>query len=67
SEVLKSQPYSLASDIDSFSMILWEFISGVFPFYNETYDFQLALNICKGKHPEIIKDTPQCYIDLMKK
>ncbi|CAI2191008.1 17916_t:CDS:2, partial [Funneliformis geosporum] len=66
-EVLRGQPYSFASDIYSFSMIMWEFISGVSPFYNEAYDFQLALNICKDKRPEIIKDILQCYIDLMKR
>ncbi|CAI2186306.1 15710_t:CDS:2, partial [Funneliformis geosporum] len=41
------QPYTLASDIYSFSMIMWEFISGVSPFDNEAHDFQLSLDICK--------------------
>ncbi|CAI2197543.1 18172_t:CDS:1, partial [Funneliformis geosporum] len=31
------------------------------------HDFQLSLDICKGKRPKIIKNIPQCYIDLMKK
>ncbi|CAI2198947.1 12349_t:CDS:1, partial [Funneliformis geosporum] len=56
------------SDIYSFSMIMWEFTSGNFPFQNEAHDIQLALNICKDKkRPIIIENTPQCYIDLMKK
>ncbi|CAI2185275.1 3005_t:CDS:2, partial [Funneliformis geosporum] len=66
-EVLRDQPYTLASDIYSFSMIMWEFISGISPFINEAHNFQLSLDICKGKRPEIIKNTPQCYINLMKR
>ncbi|CAI2166623.1 18901_t:CDS:2, partial [Funneliformis geosporum] len=46
-EVIIGQPYTLASDIYNFSMIMWEFISGVSPFDNEAYDFQLGLDICK--------------------
>ncbi|CAI2165179.1 18215_t:CDS:2 [Funneliformis geosporum] len=47
-------------------MIMWEFTSGIIPFNNEAYDLQLSLNIYKGKRPEIIKDTSQCYVNLMK-
>ncbi|CAI2169138.1 11112_t:CDS:2 [Funneliformis geosporum] len=66
-EVLRGQPYTLASDIYSFSMIMWEFISGIPPFDNKAHDFQLSLEICKGKRPKIIENIPQCYIALMKK
>jgi serine/threonine protein kinase len=67
-EVLRGNPYTLASDIYSFSMIMWEFTSGVTPFNNESHDnIKLTVEICKGKRPEIIEGTPQCYIDLMKK
>ncbi|CAI2165707.1 12759_t:CDS:2 [Funneliformis geosporum] len=38
-KVLRGKPYSLASDIYSFSMIMWEFISGIPPFDNEAHDF----------------------------
>ncbi|EXX66308.1 hypothetical protein RirG_125060 [Rhizophagus irregularis DAOM 197198w] len=49
-------------------MIMWEFTSGVPPFSDRKYDdIQLSLSICKGERPEIIENTPQCYIDLMKK
>ncbi|POG63362.1 hypothetical protein GLOIN_2v1687042, partial [Rhizophagus irregularis DAOM 181602=DAOM 197198] len=47
-------------------MIMWEFTSGISPFNDRAHDLQLALNICKGKRPEIIENTPQCYVDLMK-
>jgi serine/threonine protein kinase len=66
-EVLKGKLYTQASDIYSFSMIMWEFTSKIPPFNDEAHDIQLAYSICKGKRPEIIKNTPQCYIDLMKK
>ncbi|EXX56033.1 kinase-like domain-containing protein [Rhizophagus irregularis DAOM 181602=DAOM 197198] len=66
-EVLRGKSYIPASDIYSFSMIMWEFTSGVPPFNNREHDFQLSLSICKGERPEIIENTPQCYADLMKK
>ncbi|GBC18988.2 kinase-like domain-containing protein [Rhizophagus irregularis DAOM 181602=DAOM 197198] len=66
-EVLKGKSYTPASDIYSFSMIMWEFTSGVPPFNNRAHDIQLSLSICKGERPKIIENTPQCYVDLMKK
>jgi len=66
-EILRNKPYTPASDIYSFSMIMWEFTSGIPPFNYEAHDYQLSLSVCKGKRPEIIKNTPKCYIDLMKK
>src|SRR5205085_7578350 len=65
-EVLRGKPYTPASDIYSFAMIMWELTSGVPPFDNRAHDFHLSLSICKGERPEIIEGTPQCYIDLMK-
>jgi serine/threonine protein kinase len=66
-EVLRGKSYTSASDIYSFSMIMWEFTSGVPPFNDRPHDLQLSLSICKGERPEIIENTPQCYADLMKK
>ncbi|RGB36606.1 kinase-like domain-containing protein [Rhizophagus diaphanus] len=66
-EVLRGKSYTPASDIYSFSMIMWEFTSGVPPFNKRAHDFQLSLSICEGERPEIIENTPQCYVDLMKK
>ncbi|POG58204.1 hypothetical protein GLOIN_2v1732772, partial [Rhizophagus irregularis DAOM 181602=DAOM 197198] len=48
-------------------IIMWEFISKIPPFNDKAHDLQLALSICKGERPEIIENTPQCYINLMKK
>ncbi|RGB42620.1 kinase-like domain-containing protein [Rhizophagus diaphanus] len=65
-EVLRGKPYTPVSDIYSFSMIMWEFTSGMPPFNNRAHDLKLSLSICKGERPEIIENTPQCYVDLMK-
>ncbi|RGB44224.1 kinase-like domain-containing protein, partial [Rhizophagus diaphanus] len=66
-EILRNNPYTLESDIYSFSMIMWEFTSGIPPFNNKARDHNFTLDICEGERPEIIKNTPKCYIDLMKK
>ncbi|POG67995.1 kinase-like domain-containing protein, partial [Rhizophagus irregularis DAOM 181602=DAOM 197198] len=66
-EVLRGKSFTPASDIYGFSMIMWELTSGVPPFNNRAHDIQLSLSICKGERPEIIENTPQCYVDLMKK
>ncbi len=66
-EILRGKPYTPASNIYSFSMIMWEFTSGIPPFDDIEHGFQLSLSICKGKCLKIIENTPQCYIDLMKK
>ncbi|EXX50462.1 Sps1p [Rhizophagus irregularis DAOM 197198w] len=66
-EVLRGKSYTPASDIYSFSMIMWELTSGIPPFNNRAHDIQLSLSICKGVRPEILENTPQCYVDLMKK
>ncbi|RGB33290.1 kinase-like domain-containing protein [Rhizophagus diaphanus] len=66
-EILRKKPYTPASDIYSFSMIMWEFSSGIPPFNHEAHDHHLSLSICRGERPEIVKNTPKCYIDLMKK
>ncbi|GES77264.1 kinase-like domain-containing protein [Rhizophagus clarus] len=66
-EILRSNPYTSASDIYSFSMIMWEFTSGSPPYKYKAHDYHLILSICEGERPEIIENTPKCYIDLMKK
>ncbi|GES80042.1 kinase-like domain-containing protein [Rhizophagus clarus] len=66
-EILRGDPYTPASDIYSFSMIMWEFTSGVQPFKDIAHDVGLCISICKGERPDIIENTPQCYADLMKR
>ncbi|GES91795.1 kinase-like domain-containing protein [Rhizophagus clarus] len=66
-EILRGEHYTSASDIYSFSMIMWEFTSGVPPFNNRAHDLELSVSICKGERPKIVENTPQCYVNLMKK
>ncbi|GBC07280.1 hypothetical protein RclHR1_07360003 [Rhizophagus clarus] len=66
-EVLRRKPYTPASDIYSFSIIMWEFTSGISPFNDRAHDHQLIYDICKSERPEIKKNTPKCYVDLMKR
>ncbi|PKC63193.1 kinase-like protein, partial [Rhizophagus irregularis] len=44
-EILRHNSYTPESDIYSFSMIMWEFTSGIPPFNHEAHDFQLSLSI----------------------
>src|SRR6266511_4332659 len=66
-EVLSGEPYTKESDIYSFSMIMWEHTTGKKPFYNRSHNHRLMLDILEGKRPEITKDTPEFYADLMKR
>ncbi|POG58336.1 kinase-like domain-containing protein, partial [Rhizophagus irregularis DAOM 181602=DAOM 197198] len=66
-EILRKKPYTPASDIYSFSMIMWEFTSGIPPFNYEAHDYHFILSVYEGKRPKIMKNTPKCYIELMKK
>ncbi|RIB03279.1 kinase-like domain-containing protein [Gigaspora rosea] len=61
-------PYTKESDIYSFGIIMWSLSSGKLPFSGCPFNTSLALEICNGERPEInINETPQCYIDLMKR
>ena len=66
-EVLNGEPYTLASDIYSFGIIMIELLTGEPPLGNVRHDEKLALAICQGLRPRVPKETPQCYIDLVNK
>src|SRR5437588_6199067 len=59
--------YSQATDIYAFGIIMWEISSREPPFHDIVHDKYLALRIVKGLRPEITKDTPPFYQDLMQK
>ncbi|RIB25339.1 kinase-like domain-containing protein [Gigaspora rosea] len=63
-EVLNKQPYTTASDIYSFGVIMAEISTGKPPYYDIDYDVNLASRICKGLRPEFAKGIPECYIQL---
>ncbi|CAB4442939.1 unnamed protein product [Rhizophagus irregularis] len=54
-EILRGQSYTQASDIYSFSIIMWEFTSEIPSFNDKAHDLQLASSICIGGRPEIIE------------
>src|SRR5205085_8871691 len=64
-EVLDGKPYTFASDVYSFGIILVEVSTGKPPFRSVPHDEKLALAICNGLRPRVAKGTPQCYIDLV--
>src|SRR6266542_4864381 len=65
-EILQGKKYTMASDIYSFGMIMWELITGRMPFWDQNIDEALIIDICKDFRPPIIKNnTPKGYIELM--
>ncbi|CAB4421451.1 unnamed protein product [Rhizophagus irregularis] len=65
-EIFQGQTYTEASDIYSFGMIMWEFMTGRRPFWNENHDIELIIKICDGLRPPIVTNAPEGYIELMK-
>ncbi|RHZ65920.1 hypothetical protein Glove_310g13 [Diversispora epigaea] len=66
-EVLNKYQYTQASDIYSVGIIMWIISTGKIPFAIRAYDSELAVDIFNGLRPKINRDTPQCYVELMKK
>ncbi|RIB01052.1 kinase-like domain-containing protein [Gigaspora rosea] len=66
-EILDGKPYTKASDIYSFGMIMWEILYGKSVSYDQNDEIKLQLQICYDDlRPSINEDSPQCYIKLMK-
>ncbi|RHZ43810.1 hypothetical protein Glove_853g10 [Diversispora epigaea] len=66
-ELFKEEPYTFASDIYSLGMITWELTTGHKPFHDQEHGPILILDILDGKRPEITKDTPEYWKNLMEK
>ncbi|EXX50152.1 polo kinase CDC5 [Rhizophagus irregularis DAOM 197198w] len=65
-EIFQGQKYTKASDIYSFGMIMWEFMTGRRPFWDEHHDTNLITKIRDGLRPPIVTNAPEGYIELMK-
>ncbi|RGB29945.1 kinase-like domain-containing protein, partial [Rhizophagus diaphanus] len=65
-EIFQGQKYTEASDIYSFGMIMWVFMTGRRPFWDENHDIELIIKICDGLRPPIVTNAPEGYIELMK-
>ena len=66
-EILCGKEYTKAADVYSFGIIMNEIISITPPFNNEPHDHYLALDICRGKRPEIRNDTPDLLKNLIQR
>ncbi|RIA84268.1 kinase-like domain-containing protein [Glomus cerebriforme] len=66
-EILRGKEYTQKSDIYSLGIIFNEIISTIPPFNDEPHDYYLALDICRGKRPEIRDETPDFLKELIHK
>ncbi|CAG8452390.1 18284_t:CDS:2 [Acaulospora morrowiae] len=66
-EVLQGGEYSRPSDVYGFAIVMWELSSGELPYQSIPHDKKLAEEICDGKRPEITRDTPKFYANLMER
>ncbi len=64
-EIFQGKKYTMASDIYSFGMIMWEFMTGRRPFWDKVHDMELIIEICDGLRPPIVINAPEGYIKLM--
>jgi serine/threonine protein kinase len=65
-EIFQGQKYTKASDIYSFGMIMWEFMTARRPFWDRNHDIELIIDISDGLRPPIVTNAPEDYIKLMK-
>ncbi|RIA81236.1 kinase-like domain-containing protein [Glomus cerebriforme] len=66
-EILGGYKATKASDIYSFGIIMWMLSTSTRPHEDRAHDEALVYDICKGLRPNYNKQTPQVYLELMKK
>ncbi|EXX60453.1 Cdc15p [Rhizophagus irregularis DAOM 197198w] len=65
-EIFQGKKYIKDSDIYSFGMIMWEFMTGRRPFWDRNHDIYLIIEISDGLRPPIVTNAPEGFIELMK-
>ncbi|RHZ58791.1 hypothetical protein Glove_368g42 [Diversispora epigaea] len=60
------KPKKFKEEPQILGMILWELTMGHKPFHGQEHGPNLIYDILDGKRPEITKDTPECWENLMK-
>src|SRR5436853_4192875 len=65
--MLRRKRYTIASDIYSLGIIINEIICIIPPFNGEPQDHYLALDICRGRRPQIREEIPETLKELIKK
>ncbi|RIB13603.1 kinase-like domain-containing protein, partial [Gigaspora rosea] len=72
-EVLNKQPYTTASDIYSFGIIMWEILFGlpitkIYNVFRKYFGPELEMQIVLNElRPPIFENLESCYVSLMKK
>eukprot|EP00007_Cunea_sp_BSH-02190019_P009634 CAMPEP_0174240108 /NCGR_PEP_ID=MMETSP0417-20130205/17438_1 /TAXON_ID=242541 /ORGANISM="Mayorella sp, Strain BSH-02190019" /LENGTH=899 /DNA_ID=CAMNT_0015319141 /DNA_START=95 /DNA_END=2790 /DNA_ORIENTATION=- len=65
-EVNNAQPYTVKADVYSYAIILWELAARQIPWSHDLTQDMINL-VSRGHRPQIPKDTPEDFADLMKK
>ncbi|GBB83299.1 hypothetical protein RclHR1_10020003 [Rhizophagus clarus] len=60
-EVLRGEPYTLAADVYSLGIILWQIAANRSPFSDRLYDISLKREICEGLREKLIPHIPKDY------
>ncbi|KAG9306496.1 hypothetical protein G9A89_008432 [Geosiphon pyriformis] len=67
-EVLRGEKFTLAGDIYSYGMLLWELSTGKPPFYEYKHDHILIMAILNGQRPKITFPLiPPCIVEIIVK
>ncbi|GES73685.1 kinase-like domain-containing protein [Rhizophagus clarus] len=66
-EILRGKEYTQESDVYSLGIVINEITSENSPFYNQSHDYYLALDICRGLRPNIKKDLLDELKELIQK
>ena len=64
-QILKGEKYTLAADVYSFALVMFEIGSRKRPYLSQAGDRALPMLIINGKRPDVPKDFPSFWAKLM--